>query len=75
MLLAVGAAIALWLAPLFAVGVHVFWPSAASVPQPVHMVAADLLTAILIATCAATLVREWRAARLVPKAGLMSAVS
>ncbi|HEU4891202.1 MAG TPA: glycosyltransferase 87 family protein [Vicinamibacterales bacterium] len=64
-----------WVAIAGVAALHAWLPSPALVPQPAEMAAADLLTVILIAACAVTLAREWRTARQVPKAGLMSAVS
>ena len=71
-----GAVVGAWGAIAGVSALHAWIPSPGVVPQPIHLVAADLLTATLLAACLATVVGAWRAAPVaVPRAVLTGAVS
>jgi hypothetical protein len=51
-----------WAAIAGVAALHAWIPSPGVVPQPIHMIAADVLTVIFIAACVAGVVRTWRGA-------------
>jgi hypothetical protein len=53
--------VAVWGAIAAIAAAYLWMPSGGGVPQPVHMVAADLLTVALIAVCSVTVTRAWHA--------------